>query len=335
MEIDALLTAAARENAGMLSFRDFSGIALFSPGSGYYTRPQRRVGTAEGTDFYTSSTIGDVFGRLIVAAAQKLLSDAGMDSRECTLVEIGAEPGQTHLSAAAAGVFSETKIFRLGDSVEIPEKAVVFANELLDAQPFHRLIFKEGSWREIGVFRSRNGSWRETILPEISTMELKRFIEEVLPKTTDDGWHLDIALEAETLLQKILAGNWHGAVIFPDYGKRLADCLDTFPEGTARAYFRHSLSNDLTARPGEQDLTCHVFWDRLEAVALAAGFSRVSTLRQEAFFMKFALPAIQKIIDAGELQHSESAMRERAKLIEIIHPGKMGHAFQVLSGIRN
>lgn len=334
MGIDALLNIAARERGGILSFRDFCEIALFATKYGYYARKRERVGTAAGTDFYTSATMGDVFGKLLVASAQSLLAEAGIDSRECTFVEIGAEPGQCHLEEAA-GVFAETKTFRLGETIEIPEKSVVFANELLDAQPFHRLVFKEGKWREIGVFRSRDGEWLETVLPEISTDALARFISEALPQQIDEDWHLDIALDAEMLLQKILAGNWHGAMIFPDYGKRLADCLDTFPAGTARAYFRHSQSNALTARPGEQDLTCHVLWDRLEPIAEAAGFSRVRTLRQEAFFMKFALPAIQKIIDAGERQHSESAMRERAKLIEIIHPGKMGHAFQVLSAIRN
>lgn len=334
MGIDALLTEKARERGGLLSFRDFSALALFAPEHGYYARKRERVGTAEGTDFYTSATMGDVFGKLIVAAAQSLLSEAGINPRECTLVEIGAEPGQTHLKSAAENSFAETQTFRLGDAVEIPEKAVVFANELLDAQPFHRLVFKNGKWREIGVFRSRDGEWLETLLPEISMPELAKFIAEALPPQIDEDWHLDIALEAETLLRKILAGKWKGAMIFPDYGKRLADCLDTYPEGTARAYFRHTLSNALTARPGEQDLTCHVLWDRLEPVAVSENFSNVRTLRQEAFFMKFALPAIQKIIDAGERQHSEAAMRERAKLIEIIHPGKMGHAFQILSGIR-
>lgn len=334
MGIDVLLATAARKRGGILSFRDFSEIALFAPRCGYYAQSRARVGTATGTDFYTASTLGDVFGKLLAASARQLLADAGIDSRECVFVEIGAEPEQDYLRAATENIFAGTKTFRLGDKFEIPANAVVFANELLDAQPFHRLLFKDGAWREIGVFRSREGKWTETLLPEISTPRLESFIRETLPREIDEGWHLDVALDAEILLQKILAGNWRGAVIFPDYGKRLADCLDTFPEGTARAYFRHTQCNDLTARPGEQDLTCHVLWDRLEPIARNAGFSRVSTLRQEAFFMKFALPAVRDIIDAGERQRSVSAMRERAKLIEIIHPGKMGHAFQVLSGVR-
>lgn len=331
--LEALLQSEAGKNGGLLSFRDFSKIALFAPECGYYTRPKNRVGIGAETDFYTSASTGNVFGKLVLEAAKTLLAQRGERASDYTLVEIGSEPKQTHF-ADATKYFADFRTFRVGSNFEIPEKSVVFANELLDAQPFHRLIFKDGSWREIGVFRPRNEAWTETLLPEISTPQLAEFIERDLPKSMDEDWHLDIALDAETLLEKILSGTWRGIAVFPDYGKLLADCLDTFPEGTARAYFRHGQTNALTARPGEQDLTCHVLWDRLKRVAENCGFSDCQVLRQEAFFMKFALPAIQSVIDAGERQHSETAMRERAKLIEIIHPGKMGHAFQVLSAVR-
>ena len=63
MSLDAVLDAAARKNGGVLSFRDFSELALFAPEYGYYARKRERVGTAEGTDFYTSATMGAVFGK--------------------------------------------------------------------------------------------------------------------------------------------------------------------------------------------------------------------------------------------------------------------------------
>ena len=39
-----------------------------------------------------------------------------------------------------------------------------------------------------------------------------------------------------------------------------ADLIGDRPAGTARAYYRHEATRDLLARPGEQDLTCHVCW---------------------------------------------------------------------------
>lgn len=321
-DIHEVLRSRAAENAGKMSFRDFSEIALFDPRFGYYRREKNRVGREAGTDFYTASSLGEVFGALVREAAGTLIG-AGEDLRGYALVEIGAEPGQTHFEAQR-GFFREIRTVRVGEPMEIPEKSVVFANELFDAQPFHRLVSLAGTWREIGVEENprERGSWRETLLEGLSTAALEDFAAGV-PVPEDDGWHLDVSLDAEALLRKILAGTWSGIAIFPDYGKTLADCLESFPEGTARSYFRHTQSDALTLAPGERDLTCHVLWDRLKPIFLECGFDAGTTLRQEAFFMRFALPEIGRIVSGKDA-------RKRATLTELLHPAKMGHAFQVL-----
>ena len=327
--IHDVLRSRADKHGGKMSFRDFSEISLFDPDFGYYRQARERVGREAGTDFYTAASLGGIFGKLMRHAAQNLLGPT-KDLRNYTLVEIGAEPGQTHFENQC-DFFREIRTVRIGENFEIPEKAVVVANELLDAQPFHRLVSHAGKWLEIGVEEVPDapGSWRETLLEDLSLPELKAFAEKT-PVPTDDGWHLDIALDAETLLKKILNGNWEGAAIFPDYGKTIADCLDTFPEGTARAYFRHTQNNALTQAPGEQDLTCHVLWDRLRPVFEDCGFRNITVLRQESFFMKYALRGIEEILTGT----TPESVRERAQLVELIHPSKMGHAFQVLCGVK-
>lgn len=329
-DIREVLRARAARSDGKISFRDFSEIALFDPDFGYYRQSRARVGRGAGTDFYTSASLGNIFGKLICNAAQTLLGDNEALTDYC-LVEIGAEPGQTHFSEQSP-LFRDVRTLRVGCEIDIPEKSVVVANELLDAQPFHRVVSLAGTWREIGVEENPNtpGEWRETLLPEISTPALAEFLNtQNVP--ADDGWHLDIALDAETLLDKILGGNWKGVAIFLDYGKTLADCLDTFPEGTARAYFRHTQTNALTRAPGEQDLTCHVLWDRLLPIFKRNGFSADAPLRQESFFMRYARREIEAVISGT----TPAGARERAALLELIHPSKMGHAFQVLAGRRS
>lgn len=327
--IHAVLRTRATRCGGKISFRDFSEIALFDPQFGYYRQARERVGRAAGTDFYTSASLGSIFGKLIRDAAQTLLGD-NENLADYTLVEIGAEPGQTHFSEQKK-FFRELRTLRVGSEIEIPEKSVVVANELLDAQPFHRVVSLAGTWREIGVEENPEnpGEWRETLLEKLSTPALAAFLEtQKVP--ADDGWHLDISLDAETLLEKILGGNWQGVAVFLDYGKTLADCLDTFPEGTARAYFRHTQTNALTRAPGEQDLTCHVLWDRLLPIFERNGFSAEAPLRQESFFMRYARREIEAVVSGT----SPETARERGALIELIHPAKMGHAFQVLAGKR-
>lgn len=67
---------AFREQAdasGSMSFARFMQLALYHPSLGYYRRDRPRVGYAPGTDFYTASTSGAVFGDLVSAAAVTLL----------------------------------------------------------------------------------------------------------------------------------------------------------------------------------------------------------------------------------------------------------------------
>ncbi|MCR5183520.1 MAG: SAM-dependent methyltransferase [Opitutales bacterium] len=313
-----------------IGFEDFSRQALFDPQHGYYTRGNAtRVGIAAGTDFYTATSVASVFAPLLCEAAKKLLrgnaaGSATPDWSRFTFVEIGSESSESPIVREAKRHFGAVKTIRVGEPIVIPPEAIVFANELFDAQPFARLLVCDGAWREIGVTRGNDGGLCEVLLEKFSNARLADFAGTL--DVPDDGWHLDISLEAENLMATICGGDWHGVAIFPDYGKTVADCLTGFPAGTARAYYRHTQSNDLLARPGEQDLTCHVMWERLEAVARSRGAREVVTRRQEAFFMNLVPEKIMEISARGN--------EWRAKLMELIHPAKMGHAFQVLSFVR-
>ena len=89
--VPELLDAAAAKNGGLLSFRDFSEIALFAPGCGYYARERERVGVAPGTDFYTASSLGgEDFGGLVARAARTLLERAGADAVLDSMRELDA-----------------------------------------------------------------------------------------------------------------------------------------------------------------------------------------------------------------------------------------------------
>src|SRR3954470_1398361 len=144
--------AAFRERAdrdGIMSFARFMDLALYHPHLGYYRQDRRRVGYEAGTDFFTASTSGPVFGELICAACVQLLGPH-KNAAEYTFFEIGAEPGSGVLNDVTHP-FAGCQTVRVGDETEIRGKCIVFSNELFDAQPFHRFIFRDGKWRELGV----------------------------------------------------------------------------------------------------------------------------------------------------------------------------------------
>jgi SAM-dependent MidA family methyltransferase len=315
--IVALLRREARD--GVVSFARLVEAALYAPALGYYAAERTRVGKAAGTDFTTAAALGPMFGQLIAGAAKSLVGDL----KEHALIEVGAEPGQTHY-AGVASQFAELRTFRLGDSPEFPARSVLVANELLDAQPFHRFLFQGGVWRELGVRVDGAGLTVEP-LPDFSTPLAAEFVRS-LP-SADEGWIIDAPLAAEGLLAKLLSGGWSGAVILLDYGKTVAQCLESSPAGTARAYRSHQLSGAILENLGEQDLTCHVLWDRIEPVMIAAGFRDVRLDRQEAFFVKHAAGEMERIAMSGD---HEATGRLRA----LTHPAHFGAKFQVLHGIR-
>lgn len=322
---------------GLISYNTFIEEVLFAPEIGYYMKEESRVGRNSKTDFYTAESLGPVFKKLVVAAVKKLLGDA--DCGQFTFVEIGAEPGKGLFERDdnVYHSFKNTKIIRPGQEIQIPPKSIVFANELLDAQPFHRLIYKNGQWKELGVrIQCDNNVLSEEFLPELSD-EVKEILEQ-LPNEVDEGYQLDLPLEAENLLESIVAQDWKGLIILFDYGLSWEDLIYNRPQGTARAYYKHKQHNDLLANIGNQDITCHICWDPLIEIIKNHHFIRPELQRQESFFVHNASSAIEEIINA-KIDKSGTVMEmgfnyDKQTLHELIHPGHMGHKFQVLWALR-
>ena len=294
--------------------------ALYAPGLGYYVSERVRVGKAVGTDFTTAAALGPMFGELIAGAARTLV---GGDTSSYALIEVGSEPGQSHFEGVRAK-FSELRSFAFGNAPEFPARSVLVANELLDAQPFHRFIYQNHIWRELGV-RVDGAELSIETLPEFST-ELAEVFAGSLPDAAE-GWIIDAPLAAENLLTRLLSGDWSGVVILLDYGKTIAQCLEDSPAGTARAYRGHQLSTAILENLGSQDLTCHVLWDRIEPILVRSGFSGARLDRQEAFFVKNAGVEMERIAMSGD---HEATGRLRA----LTHPAHFGAKFQVLYGVR-
>lgn len=305
--------------SGTMTFARFMELALYHPSVGYYRRSQPRVGRGPGTDFYTASTSGPIFGELVVAACLALLGSR--EPRAFTFVEIGAEPTGAAAGGVLAGVhhpFGAARTARLGEPLTLAGNCVVFSNELFDAQPCVRSVFRRGRWRDLGV-RLDGGRLIEVELPSAVT------------RSATEGDCFDQPLAAAVLAEAIASQPWSGLFVAIDYGKSLRELAEETPAGTVRAYYRHTLSNDLLARPGEQDLTCHVCWDWLAAALARHGFAAPVVESQEAFFIHHAAAFIAATT-AAEAAHFS---RRKLALLQLLHPGNLGQKFQVLHARRD
>jgi SAM-dependent MidA family methyltransferase len=301
-----------------MNFAQFMELALYHPTLGYYRRNRSRVGYGRGTDFYTATTSGAVFGELVAAAAVKLL--AGRPPKDFTFVEIGAEPGGGVL-ANVPHPFRDARTIRVGEDIRLSGPSVVFSNELFDAQPFHRYVFREGAWHEIAVRlvgESLAETFERTAKPAF------------LPESAPEGYVVDAPWAARELIERIVAEPWTGVFIACDYGKSWKTLIEETPRGTARAYSQHRQVSDLLAQPGQQDLTCHVCWDWLRDGLSAGGFKSVTLESQEAFFIRNAADYIAATSAAEASRFSQ----KKLSLLQLLHPSHLGQKFDVLHGVR-
>ena len=294
-------------------------LALYDPTAGYYRGNRQRIGFVKDSDFFTASSSNPVFGELIAAACVRLLGPRR--AKDYTFVEIGAESKSSVLDQVAHP-FASARTIGIGESLQIAGNCVVFSNELFDAQPFRRFVVREGSWMELGV------QLHDDRLVEV---ELTTPAPPELPRGLPDGYRIDAPFAANELIQQIAAQNWSGLFVACDYGKSWRELIEACPAGTARAYFSHQQSNDLLARPGEQDLTCHICWDWLATSLKDHRFARPSVESQESFFIRHAAESIAAISTAEAAGFS----RRKASLLQLLHPAHLGQKFQVLHALRD
>lgn len=322
------MTDALRERLadGPVDYSRYIDAVLYTPEIGYYKRQGERVGRSQNTDFYTAESLGPVFAQCVIAATRSLLGEQA-DLAAYDFVEIAAEP-ERGLLIDEEHPFKTYRALRQGDALTVSGQAIVFANEWLDALPFHRLCYHHGSWKECGVAINSDGVLSECFLPELSAEVAA--IQDRLPASADEGFRIDLPLAAESALAALLSQSWTGVLVLFDYGKRWETLIHEYPQGTARTYQQHTQGNDLLADPGQRDITCDVIWDPLEAICRARGFESVCVQRQESFFMHHAQQALATIMQ----QQAGKFSPLKQTLMELLHPGNLGHRFQVLSGIR-
>ena len=96
------------------------------------------------------------------------------------------------------------------------------------------------------------------------------------------------------------------------------------PNGTLRAYHRHQVSADLLANPGEQDLTAHVNFSRIQNAGAEAGLKTECFCSQPQFLTRILGAAVKGKgfpgLDARQVRQFQT----------LTHPEHLGRAFRVL-----
>ena len=322
---------AAIEAKGRITFAEFMTHALYGPG-GYYVDvgEASRIGAAG--DFFTSPHAHPAFGALIALQIEQMWRLLGRPQR-FDVVEAGAGGGRLardvtgfasalDASFAAAVVYQEVE----GRGSELPSGFVgcLLSNELFDALPVHRVRMVEGELREVYVTLAEDGRLAEA-LDEPSTSRLASHLvsEDV---ELGEGWTAEVSLEAGDWMRDAASRLARGYAITIDYGdpaERLYS--ERRRNGTLRAHYQHTASDDPYARVGRQDLTAHVDFTALIEAGEAEDLMPVTLMTQREFLTNLGAEVLRDAIEA-----SDGPKRADLKgLRSLIDPAGLG-GFRVL-----
>ena len=310
-----------------ITYKEYTETALYHPEYGYYSKTTQRVGRSSHTDFYTSESLGKVFAQLVLSAAQKLLKTEDLSSFH--FIEIGAEPDASFLSHLEKNPFEQHSVIRPGEKFSVQDKPIIlFANEWLDAQPFHRLVFLNGKWYEKAITLNPEDELEETLLEKFS-MPIQS-IAHRLPKDSNNGYQIDLSPQIENELQFIMDQKWTGLVMLFDYGKTWQEISTQMPNGSALTYHKHKQGTDLLQNPGECDITFDICWDFVQDIIKDNKVAETHLQSQESFFVHHAEECMKNILSDAQFAFSKN----KQTLLELIHPANMGQKFQTLHAIR-
>jgi len=164
---------------GRIPFERFMELALYHPQHGYYSDtspdvheaarsasapyqqpdeadavgravPARRPRIGKRGDFFTSVSVGPLFGKLLAKQFIKLREELG-NPPDFEIVEFGGHRGQLRADVLAAAPDLRYRIVEAGDPLPDSIVGCVFSNEFLDALPVHVVQVKDGTWREVYV----------------------------------------------------------------------------------------------------------------------------------------------------------------------------------------
>ena len=338
---------------GPIPFSRYMEVCLYDPEYGYYSRNAEQFGKAG--DFYTSSDIHAVFGRLLARQFDEMWRALGSPER-IDLVELG--PGRGLFAQDVLG-WSEKKFpdffhallyvlvesspalrqqieKTLGSHFEsgkaelnalyplnrpLAADSIVFANEFFDAFPVE-ILGTRGSLR----VDARNGSFIET-WAQASPEELE-FLDRysIHPEPHE---RVEVPLAAQHSMDQIAARIHRGFFLAIDYGYTRQEQLAGRHRGTLKAIRQHSISDNPYEAPGEQDLTADVNFTALAAATEKQGMQAQKLITQSQFLM--GIGEINQFADAfQECRLPQERAKVALQLKHLVTPAGMGESFHVL-----
>jgi len=357
-----------RVNGGSISFYKYMDLVLNDPGNGFYSTGRLKIGM-DG-DFCTSPSLSNDFARLLAIQVVDWFLDiekAGIDSELLSLVEIG--PGEGTLSRDLIEAISEiapaliSKIelvlvelnvgmrkrqekvvntlkgvncrwSNLEDLILMPVTGVVIANEVLDAFPVERLVFRGNKVFRQGVsLKKINDEYFLEFVDLKPTFLINKFLNESKsllniefpPKGICNGWvtewHRDVPIWFGKLSKVLI----NGSLLVVDYAmesKRYYNAMRK--DGTLISYRNQEADSNILKDAGFCDLTAHLCIESTINYAIINGWKFMGEARQGQALLALGLSRFIYSLRNTKNNDLSEALNRRESLLRLVDPMGLG-----------
>lgn len=338
-----------------LPFAEFMAACLYHPQYGYYMAPRERIGKQG--DFFTSSSVHALFGRLIARQLAQMAGHLGDDTFQ--VVEQGAGEGHLALDIldALAAEFPELyarlsyTLVEVGPASRARQARTLAAhtarvqwcaadewtlasgcflsNELVDAFPVHVVEKQAGCWRELFVVNAADDGFAEEFRDPSTPALAEHF--HWLGTAPVEGNRAEVNLAAPVWMRQVGARLGRGFVITIDYGYPATELYALHRRaGTLLCYRQHQADDDPYTAVGEKDITSHVDFTALQRAGEEAGLATLWFGEQYRFLL--ALGFVEELLRLqAQCADEREARALRLTLKNLILPEQgMGETFKVL-----
>jgi SAM-dependent MidA family methyltransferase len=347
---------------GPIPFSRYMDLCLYHPALGYYSRNAEQFGKAG--DFYTSSDVHAVFGRLLARQFEEIWRMLGSPA-QIEIMELG--PGRG-LFAQDVLDWSEKKFPQFFHAVRYTlREGSPQLRERLQLNLRHHFDSGKAALCSAKLSSACGPPHKGTLIPDVPVIVFAneffdafpveilsqqgalrisahegRFAETWVPPSAEElefldrysvhpepGERIEVPLLAHRYMARLAASIPRGIVMVIDYGYTRREQLAGRHRGTLMGYRQHSATANPYEAPGEQDLTAHVNFTSLSAAAEESGMQCEPLLTQSQFLMGIGEPN-QFAYAFEDCRMPQERAKVALQLKHLVTPAGMGESFHVL-----
>ena len=357
-----------RTCGGSISFYKYMDLVLNDSENGFYSTGRLKIG--KHGDFCTSPSLSNDFACLLAIQIVDWLLDlekAGIDSELFSLVEVG--PGEGTLSRdlieaiykISPALISKIEIVLVEHNVGLrkrqekvvnnlkvvncrwssleeltlnPVAGVVIANEVLDAFPVERLIFRNNKVFRQGVsLKKKKDEYFLDFVEMKPTYAIEQFLKdsksllriEFPPKDICNGWVTEWHCDIPIWFKKLSKALRYGPLLVVDYAlesKRYYNSMRS--NGTLISYSNQEANPNILKDAGFCDLTAHLCIESTINYAMTNGWKFIGENRQGQALLALGLSKFLYSIQNINSNDLATALDRRESLLRLVDPVGLG-----------